>query len=499
VAKFPVGASADIGDTVPSDYWQKLGELLNSGGGSFYNVKNPDFGALGNNSNDDTAEIQACIDASAAGDTILFPPGTYLVSAPLVLKPFRRYLGWGAQWGDPSAVVIKAANGSSANFQSTSTHSGLLVSEAWNTNATVAGGPVDIRWLSLDGNKANNATGQHSGLVLYGEYWSTLVGVRAYNNKKHGLLMTRTAKNNVAQLSGVSDIGVHDLHCSSNDLDGVCQLSTGAGNNTDVMFTGRTVLYDNGGSGMTAENPGGWWLNNLHLWNNSVHGVYMDTGSHGVKINGLYVESFGIAAAAATQYFGLRLRTFNAAPTTNTVPVQLSNVTVQTTDPAGTSSFYCISVVGDGTDAHAYLANVHALGANTARGHGIELYAASGTFTLHESGVATTGFNAGQGKEYAGTAAYAYDPPRVLTATTTWDPPSMNTATNQTTTLTVAGAAPGDPAAASLSSLTGAGNWHLTARVTGTGASNVSVTLRNDSGSTVDVASGTLRVTVWKH
>jgi hypothetical protein len=488
----PAAFGATLPDTAT---WTKLFRAWNNF--QYLSVKQPDFGALGNNSNDDTAEIQACIDATSPGDVVVFPAGTYLISAPLVLKPFRSYWGWGPQWGDPSAVVIKAANGSSANFQSTSGQSGLLVSEAWNTSATVAGGPVDIRFLSLDGNKANNGTGQHSGLVLYGEYWSTLVGLRCYNNKKSGLLMTRTAKNNTAQLTGISDIGIHDLHCSSNDGDGITQLSSGGGSNTDVMFTGRTVLYDNGGAGCVADNPGGWWLNNWHLWNNGTHGVVMDTGTHGVKINGLYVESFGINAAASTQYFGLRLRTFNAAPATNTVPVQVANVTVQTTDPAGTSSFYCISVVGDGTDAHAYLANVHALGASTARGFGIELYSNAGTFTLHESGVGVTGFTAGQGKMYNGTAAYAYDPPRVVTGTATWSPGAIANGASATTTLTVTGAAVGDPAAASLPTLTVAGAVHITARVTA--ANTVSVTIRNDSGSSTTPASGTLRATVWKH
>src|SRR5512139_859894 len=41
-----------------------------------------DYGALGNGSNDDTAEIQAAMDAcnSAGGGVVYFPPGTYLVS-----------------------------------------------------------------------------------------------------------------------------------------------------------------------------------------------------------------------------------------------------------------------------------------------------------------------------------------------------------------------------------------------------------------------------------
>lgn len=56
-----------------------------------FNVKS-DCGALGDMSNDDTAEIQACIDAAEAagianrnGGVVFFPPGEYMISDPLVL------------------------------------------------------------------------------------------------------------------------------------------------------------------------------------------------------------------------------------------------------------------------------------------------------------------------------------------------------------------------------------------------------------------------------
>jgi hypothetical protein len=44
-----------------------------------------DFGAVGDDSNDDTAEIQAAITSLSAGGVLYFPPGTYKVSAALNL------------------------------------------------------------------------------------------------------------------------------------------------------------------------------------------------------------------------------------------------------------------------------------------------------------------------------------------------------------------------------------------------------------------------------
>jgi hypothetical protein len=53
-------------------------------------------GAVTNDGVDNTKAIQKAIDDSAAGDTILFPPGTYGVSSTIVFKSGRDYSGAGA-------------------------------------------------------------------------------------------------------------------------------------------------------------------------------------------------------------------------------------------------------------------------------------------------------------------------------------------------------------------------------------------------------------------
>lgn len=51
-------------------------------GGALYNVTHPDFGAVGDGVTDDTAAIQAALDAS--GGSVFFPAGTYLCSSDVV-------------------------------------------------------------------------------------------------------------------------------------------------------------------------------------------------------------------------------------------------------------------------------------------------------------------------------------------------------------------------------------------------------------------------------
>lgn len=86
---------------------------------------------------------------------------------------------------------------------------------------------------------------------------------------------------------------------------------------------------------------------------------------------------------------------------------------------------------------------------------------------------------------------------KVLTASTTWDPGNMAADGNSVgTTLTVTGAAVGDPAFAGLTTLTTEAVL-ITAHVTAT--NTVRVDLLNKTGGALDLNSGTLKVTVFQN
>lgn len=83
-----------------------------------------------------------------------------------------------------------------------------------------------------------------------------------------------------------------------------------------------------------------------------------------------------------------------------------------------------------------------------------------------------------------------------LSGTKTWDPASVADGAMTSTTVTVTGAAIGNPSACGFSNAVPAG-VSLTANVTAT--DTVTVTLTNHSGGAVDLASGTLRASVWQY
>lgn len=102
-----------------------------------FNVKT--YGAAGDGAADDTAEIQAAIDAAeVAGGVVYFPPGTYIVSATRTLA------------GTPG-VILRGAGPSSIVKSSSSTMGSIF---------EVTGSDVVIEQLTLDG---AYTTGSHSG------------------------------------------------------------------------------------------------------------------------------------------------------------------------------------------------------------------------------------------------------------------------------------------------------------------------------------------------
>jgi hypothetical protein len=105
-----------------------LGSLASNPPAGFFNVKN--FGAVGDNSHDDTAAIQAAANAvkaavlassgSAGGNTLYFPPGFYKTTARLDFTGMQevRFLGycgrggWRSADANPPTVINYVSGGS---------------------------------------------------------------------------------------------------------------------------------------------------------------------------------------------------------------------------------------------------------------------------------------------------------------------------------------------------------------------------------------------------
>jgi hypothetical protein len=161
-------------------------------GGMVFNCKA--YKAVGDGSTDDTAEIQACIDAAADAHGVAFLPGTangYKISATL-------NLGLGASHTAESSRTHFGFVGSHAGWGNKSTTGGtrlLWYGAAGGTMVSVNGpiAGVSIENLMLDGCGAGASCSSNAadiGLFLKHPYYSSFRNLVLYRNKLYGLDLT---------------------------------------------------------------------------------------------------------------------------------------------------------------------------------------------------------------------------------------------------------------------------------------------------------------------
>lgn len=141
------------------------------------NVK--DHGAVGDGSTDDTAAMQSAITGSVSGAIIFFPAGTYIISATLLLKANRTYLGAGR------TSVIKQKNATLIPYM-------MDIASGEPSPRT----DIRIEDIFLDGNRASNTvyTGgsgfaQNNGLRLFNCIDCTLRNVTIRHCGRDGLVL----------------------------------------------------------------------------------------------------------------------------------------------------------------------------------------------------------------------------------------------------------------------------------------------------------------------
>lgn len=157
-----------------TDYW--LGKISHQGvapfapGGYkvFRNVK--DYGAVGDGATDDTAAINraisegdrcgpGCVGSTKTPGLIYFPPGTYLISSPIVDFYYTQLIG------NPSCLpVLKATSSFKDRW--------LLDGDQYGPNGKLAWGSTNVFWRQV-ANFVIDLTSAPSDLLVAGIHWPT--------------------------------------------------------------------------------------------------------------------------------------------------------------------------------------------------------------------------------------------------------------------------------------------------------------------------------------
>lgn len=119
-----------------------------------------DFGAAGDGVTDDTAAINAAITYAAttvngaAGNTVFFPTGTYLISSTIMM---------------PNRVGLQGANGRGTIIKPHSSFSGSYMFHAVNGTSSMFGSYIRDMWL--------DARGKNMTAVVYSQAWQETCGM----------------------------------------------------------------------------------------------------------------------------------------------------------------------------------------------------------------------------------------------------------------------------------------------------------------------------------
>jgi hypothetical protein len=322
---------------------------------------------------DDTAAIQAIIDTSSLGDTVVFRAGTYLVTAPIVLLPGRRYVGQGwAMAGTSGGSVIKQANG--ANITNAAGLSGILVAQAWSTNAAGCDGPIHIENISVNGNLANNGSSTACGIILC-NFWSRVEHCYIYSIPKDGIRLTDVTADGSHQISNsASENRVIENKIDNTGGNGIRQICANTISNQDGYCIDN-IISSVGDSGIYFQRGSGWMFRRNHIYGVQKGGIILGN-CFATVLDGNEVEDFGNANAVGEYYSGIYVAQLDGRGTV------ITNNFVGCTEPsANISTYHYISAAsGSGqTDANVIITNNLLHGPAVPTVHGMSLVAQNGS------------------------------------------------------------------------------------------------------------------------
>jgi len=294
-----------------------------------------DYGALGNNTHDDTSAINAALAAQPLGGVVYLPPGQYLTTAPIMIPPQVRLMGLHSSHIDSTVCAIAPA----VSFSGAAV---ILMVDQATGGYSVVSNQQSIFDITLDGSNLTGST--IDGIQAQGYVHGVILqDVQIRSMPNHGIAIvsngsgiayswrgTRIAANACAG-PGFS-VGMTD--CTWIDAEAIGNTGNGfnlSGQPSNSQFIGCRAEY-NGGSGFSFSGAwtggggnGGCILTGCTTDGNVKNGISVTaTGDSPLIINGGYLRRDGSnGTSGGAGYAGINI----AAAT---IPVLIDQVAVLT-------------------------------------------------------------------------------------------------------------------------------------------------------------------------
>jgi hypothetical protein len=258
------------------------GANVGAGGGltGWYDVTEAPYLAAGDGTTDDTAAIQAAIDAAAdaGGGTVYFPPGTYLcdgadhptTNGVLEVGDYTELRGAGR-----TLSCIKLADGVENRLIANKDADGVAVAN--NTHIT-------LRSLEIDGNRTNQATDDFDTIAMIGVSEFVVEDCYIHAGSRHCIWLSRTGDTSGTRTTGARIAG--------NKI-GDCGSSPFSGDNHNTTIFGNE-LYESTNSGCKVQGDNNTVIgNNFH--DNGSASVYVGDPARNTTVVGNTMNACGEA------------------------------------------------------------------------------------------------------------------------------------------------------------------------------------------------------------
>jgi hypothetical protein len=243
-----------------------------------YTASVKDYGAKGDGSTDDTAAIQTCLNSVPSGSMVVFPSGTYIVSASILFPGNIRIVGAG---DSNSGTVIKVKTGTALTTP-------VLCSKDWYNNSTTCGNPVEISDIQIDGNSATTGSNAHGFVSM--NFWSSFDNISITTVAGAGFVHTANSRNSMHISNTCVEAKIRRIQARSCGGNGI-YISDSANVCTDG-FLEDCIIANAGARGISVNSGGGWLIQGNHIYGTGTDAMKIDQ-CYATRVIGNYIDGFG--------------------------------------------------------------------------------------------------------------------------------------------------------------------------------------------------------------